>query len=885
MAKHDVLKSMEVDLQKGLNSNNVKKYRDKYGWNELTPAKEDTLLEKIIDSIKEPMMIILLVAALISLIVGEWADSIGIVCAVALGITIGIVVEGQSKKAADELKKVCENIEVKVIRDGHIKQISSRELVPGDIVLINAGDKIPADARLIKATNLHVDESMLTGESEPSAKDAELVITEQNVNPADMKNMVFSGTLVTEGSATMLVTLIGDSTEIGIINQNMKEDNVLTPLQQKLGDFGSRISKISSIIAILLFFFMSYKSWPTMDIKTTSFMDFLKSIDPIKNAFVVCVALIVAAVPEGLPTMVNMTLALTMKKMAKINALVRKKEACETIGSVSVICSDKTGTLTENKMKVIDVFTDNRFINQENLNKNFVDNCALNSTANLEEKDGEFKFIGNSTECALLTYLMENKIDYRESRSINVRLKQFEFTSLKKKMFTVVQYDNGDRTFYAKGAPERILDTCKFIEIDNDILELNDKLRENIEREIKKLQTQAKRTLGFAYKKLDASVDIDTNIDDTEKDFIFTGFVGIMDPLRDDVKDAISKAKSAGIETKMLTGDNIVTAVAIAGQLGLLENNKKAVTSEDIDAMDDITLKNEIVNIGVVARSTPTTKMRIVQALKENNEVVAVTGDGINDAPALVKSDVGISMGITGTEVSQQASDIILKDDSFSTIISGVKWGRSIYENFQRFMQFQITVNLVAFITAILSIVAGFKLPFTTIQLLWVNIIMDGPPALSLGLEPVRDKMIERKPVNRKASIITKNMLISMVLNSLVMIAGIMINSKFEILGGTKAQQETILFSIFAFFSLWNSFNCREFGTNSILPHIKDNKIFLEIIAITAVIQILVVQVFAKFFNSVPLEFIMWIKIIIYTFSIVAINETIKLFVRCVRKN
>jgi Ca2+-transporting ATPase len=739
---------------------------------------------------------------------------------------------------------------------------------------------------------------MLTGESEDVNKDSELVIEMENIKakdktivqdpiPAKQKNMVFGGTLVAYGRASFVVTSTGDKSEMGEIARNLKESDLPTPLQTKLGDLGGNISKVSSAIAAILFIVMIVKLVVANEISpdTTSVFAFLESVGPIKTAFVVCVALIVAAVPEGLPTMINMTLAITMQKMAMINALVTKKEACETIGSVSVICSDKTGTLTQNRMTVEKVYLNGKFRERDELsesNNYFINNCLVNSTADIEKDDSEIKYLGSATECALLLY--NDACDYVQERQNAKIAHQIPFSSKSKRMSTVIEQEEGS-TVLTKGAPEIILDLCKYEHINCIEVELDEPRRREILVEIEKLQKKSMRVLGFAYGNLSEEVAIASEQGTLENDLVFTGFVGIRDPLRLDVKEAIETARKAGVDTKMLTGDNINTAIAIGEDLGLLEGSFRAVEATYIDTLSEEELKHEITTISIVARSKPDTKMRIVEALQKNGEVVAVTGDGINDAPALTKADVGIAMGIAGTEVSKNAADIILTDDSFGTIVKGIKWGRGIYENFQRFIQFQITVNIIAFLTAILSVVFDFQMPFTTIQLLWVNIIMDGPPALSLGLEPVRDAVLKRKPTNRNDSIITKQMFKSMVLNALYITSVIMIQMKFDILGAgfpkdgitEPNEMQTVLFALFAFSALFNAFNCREFGTDSIFKNLTKNTIFLKIITATAATQIFVTEVFAKFFNAVPLTITMWLKIIILASLVIVVNEIVKL--------
>ncbi|HBF6261383.1 TPA: HAD-IC family P-type ATPase, partial [Clostridioides difficile] len=760
--KEEVTKDLSVNPEKGLSESEVKTRREKYGLNEFTPKEEGSFWDDLKESLSEPMIVILIIAAVVSAVIGETHDAIGIVGAIAIGIAIGMITEGRSKKAAEALSKLTENIEVKVLRDGEVHQISKSELVPGDIVYIETGDMVPADGRLIESINLKIREDMLTGESDDVSKKCDVVVSMEEIEskgavvvqepiPAKQINMVFGGTLVAYGRGALVVTSIGDNSEMGKIAQNLSETDEQTPLQIKLGNLGGLIAKVSSAVAGLLFIFMVFQmiSKNVLNVDMSGILPFLESIDPVKTAFTVCVALIVAAVPEGLPTMINMTLAITMQKMAKINALVTKKEACETIGSVSVICSDKTGTLTENRMTVEVAYVDGRYIesSEEEINSYFEENCMINSTADVEHNDGDIKYLGSATECALLLYY--KNVDYRQVRKNSNIVAQNPFTSDSKRMTSVIGQDN-HHVLLSKGAPEVLLELCSHIQRGKDIVPLTENIKHEILEEIKKLQIKSMRTLGFAYKEIsqaeeEAAVTAESdamNVSAMENNLVFSGFVGIRDPLRKDVIESVNTANKAGVSVKMLTGDNINTARAIGEELGLLKNNMRVVEASYIDTLDDEELKQEIQSISIVARSKPDSKMRIVSALQKSGDVVAVTGDGINDAPALSKADVGIAMGISGTEVSKNAADIILTDDSFSTIVKGIKWGRGIYDNFQRFVQFQLTVNVIAFLVAIISQVMGQEMPFTTIQLLWVNIIMDGPPALALGLEPVRDHVL-----------------------------------------------------------------------------------------------------------------------------------------------
>ncbi|MEF9990658.1 MAG: calcium-translocating P-type ATPase, PMCA-type [Romboutsia sp.] len=905
----ETLKYLKTNKENGLNQEEIKERQEKYGMNDFTIKEDRSFLDELGESLTEPMILILLGAAVLSSFIGELHDAIGIIVAIFIGISIGVITEGKSKKAAKELSKLTENIEVKVLRNGKINKVSKNNLVPGDIVYIEIGDMIPADGRIIESFNLKVREDMLTGESDDVLKvddsivDMEIIYTkvgivEQDAIPAKQTNMLFGGTLVAYGRGAMVVAYIGDQTEMGKIAQNLTNDSKQTPLQLRLGKLGAKVATISGVVASILCVYMIVEMQLNgkISIDTSGLIPFLESLEPTKNIYMICIALIVATVPEGLPTMVNITLAITMQKMAKINALVTKKEACETIGSVSVICSDKTGTLTQNKMMVEVAYIDGRYRYSDDSKSYsyFEENCIINSTADLEKDDLSIKYIGSATECALLLY--QKNIDYTKVRKEANLISQVPFSSEKKRMISLIE-DRGTDVLLCKGAPEIILSKCKYVQQGSDTVLKTAQIERKILSQIKKLQSKSMRTLGFAYKidknsysevaltlESEMAMGIDLSVNQEPDNLVFSGFVGIIDPLRDGVRESIEIAYNAGVDVKMLTGDNINTAKAIGSEIGLLKDGKKVVEATYIDSLSDEELRSEIKDISIVARSKPDTKMRIVSALQDNDEVVAVTGDGINDAPALNKADVGIAMGISGTEVSKNAADIILTDDSFSTIVDGIKWGRGIYENFQRFIQFQLTVNIVAFAIAVLSQIIGKEMPFTTIQLLWVNIIMDGPPALALGLEPVRDYVLNRKPINRNTGIIARSMSINIIINAFVIITLVQFQSIFNVLGATEAEQGTVIFSVFAFSALFNAFNCREFGLNSILPNFFKNKLAVKIIVLTGLLQILFTQVFRGFFNTVSLDSTMWFKILVYTFSIVLINEFVKCILRTIRE-
>ena len=868
----EVIDELTSNEETGLSTAEVEARAQRYGKNAFTPQKKASFLKKVYESLKEPLIVILLVAAFISLAMGHIPDGLGILAAVLLASSISIIQEGKSDRAFEALATMSEDVQVKVVRDGQIKYVSQSDLTVGDIIHLETGDKVPADARIIHRSNLGVDESMLTGEAEPVTKITDKMERE-NCPLAERLNMLYSGTMVVEGRAIAIVTTIGDKTEMGKIADELKgELTSQTPLQQKLAYLGKMITIIGSLVAFGIFLFEVFNMYQQGTL----------GLEKIKDAFVTSVALIVAAVPEGLPTMVAITLAFNMQKMAKNNALVRKLIACETIGSVNVVCSDKTGTLTENRMTVMDVWCDGKDAAPNRvLCEVMLENFCVNSTADISKKGDTYTFLGNPTECALLVCAEKNNINYLHYRKqYSEPVADYNFTSARKMMSTAYEKDQGFR-LYTKGSPEKVLNICNRILYNGTIIPMTQEHKKVIEEKIVKLENQARRVLAFAYNDFEAEPHWE-DIYNVEKDLIFLGFIGIEDPLRSDVKEAINHCRQAGITVKMLTGDNINTARAIAKQLDILTDDSLVLEVTDIDAMSDQELKSKLDKIVVIARSNPTAKMRVVKLLKEKNYSVLVTGDGINDAPALKSADVGVAMGIAGTEVSKEASDIVLLDDSFSTIVNAIKWGRGIYENFQRFITFQLTVNVVAFTTVILAELGGYPMPFTALQLLWVNIIMDGPPALTLGLEPPREHLLTKQPIRRDASIVTKDMLFKIVANGLFIVFALLFLMDTPVLGGTAAQQSTIVFTSFVVFQLWNAFNSREFGAASILPNILRNKTMVGVVFLTFLIQIAVTQFGGSVFKTVPLELDLWIKIIFFTFSVVIFSEAVKLLMRVI---
>ena len=777
---------------------------------------------------------------------------------------ITIITEGKSAKAFEALNKINEDTLIKVIRNGEPQLITQKEIVVGDIIMIETDDKIVADGRLFSSNDLSVDESALTGESLPVKKDAEFVC-QKSTPVAERANMLYSGCFVSAGNGQMLVTGVGNDTEFGQIAQELSSiEKTTTPLQEKLDKLGKQITVLGASAAAIVF-----------AIEVLQFvMNGQLNLDTVSDAFITSIVLIVAAVPEGLPTIVAVSLALNIIKMSKENALVKKMIACETIGCVNIICSDKTGTLTENRMTVQKIYTGGELIDPEQLkDEMLLKNYCINSNANISEEDGSWSFIGNPTEGSLLAAAAKAGVDYQELRQAADIVRVFPFSSQNKDMSTIVR-ENGKEILYVKGNPEKIISLCTGISEEEK--EKNFHLMEEF-------QNKAGRLLAFAHKELEGQYN-DEEQDEVEQGLIYDGFVVISDPLSPDVYESIRNCRSAGIEVKMLTGDNIRTARAIANELHMLDDDHIAVEAADIEKLTDEELKEALKKIQVIARSTPLVKMRVVKLLKEQGNVVAVTGDGINDAPAIKHADVGIAMGIAGTDVTKEASDMVLLDDSFSTIIKAVQWGRGIYENFKRFIQFQLTVNVSSVVVVICSILAGFSAPFTALELLWINIIMDGPPALTLGLEPIRPDLLKHKPTRRNENIISKKMLLRIFVNGIFISVIFMLQHFKNFLGAAPEEEATVLFTLFVLFQLFNAFNCRELDDTPMFKNLLKNKLMLGVFLLVLILQGIITQFGAAVFETVPLSAAMWGKMLLTAFTVIILNEGIKavkrLFVR-----
>ncbi len=865
-----LFKQFNSDKENGLNQKQIDINRAKFGKNLLTKSKKTSFISKIFNALKEPMLIILLFSFSLAFGVSlgklfktgesDFGECFGILFAVILSVSITLIMEGSSEKAFAMLNKIYDNIAVKVLRNGQITTISQQEIVVGDIILLESGEKVVADGRLIESVSLSVDESALTGESQTVDKNHAQMLA-QSTPLAERKNMVYSGTFITSGTGKALVTAVGDGTEIGnIASELASKKEGQTPLQSKLARLGKTITIIGASCAILVFVLSIVK------LALTGQMTF----DGVQELFVSCIILIVAAVPEGLPTIVAVSLALNMIKLARENALIKKMTATETAGAVSVICSDKTGTLTQNKMSVIGICTNQFCLSPESLKVEHIhQNFICNSTAEMQVINGKAKFSGSGTERALIEAYIKSKpkLNYAEYRKTYRVIDRQPFSSQSKVMSTSIETENGFRKL-VKGAPEILLESCNLtVGQKNKIL-----------LEMEKEQKKARRVLCFAH------LDYVESVGEKEK-LVYDGYATIADPIRKEAKKAVAVCTRAGIKIKMLTGDNLVTAFAIAKELNVTTDENSVINGYEIEKMDDQTLKKILPKIAVIARSTPLVKLRVVKALKELGEVVAVTGDGINDAPAIKHSDVGFAMGVNGTDITKEVADVVLLDDSFTSVVKAISFGRNVYRNLQRFILFQLSVNLSALVFITVCAIMGLSSPFNTLQLLWINVIMDGPPALTLGLESMSTNCMAQKPVRKSQGIVSLKMFVRILFNGLFIGVIMLLQYLFNFLQASTGERASAVFTLFIFFQLFNAFNCRELGSESILKSIGKNKIMVCTFVGVFILHLFIVQVLPKLFGVSPMSFTLWLKCIITAFSIVGVSEIYKLVYRWVKSD
>ena len=869
----------------GLTDAEVLESRKKYGVNILTPPEKEPLWKQFLEKFTDPLIIILMIAGVLSIGISFYEyfglkegftvffEPIGIFVAILLATGLAFYFELKADKEFAILNQVNDDELVEVIRNGNATQIPKKDVVVGDIVIINTGAEVPADGELLECVSLNVDESTLTGE--PICHKS---VDEKDFDPEATypTNHVLKGTKVMEGHGIFHVTAVGDKTENGkVFVAAQIDDSVKTPLNEQLDGLSELITKLSYgfaalvVIGRLLIYFWGDNS-----------MEWAHITAYVLQTLMIAVTLIVVAVPEGLPMAVTLSLAYSMRRMLKTHNLVRKMHACETMGATTVICTDKTGTLTQNQMSVEETQfygLSNQALSTDETSRLIKESIALNSTASLDLSNPDKPVVlGNPTEGALLLWLRKNGIDYRKLKDDANVVEELPFSTERKYMATVVESAqlDGEKILYVKGAPEIIRSLCKQIDKDVNIAD--------IDKQLTDYQNRAMRTLGFAYQILN---DSDVAIADGKvvaENLTFMGIVAIADPVRKDVPAAVQKCMAAGINVKIVTGDTPGTAKEIGRQIGLWtkkDNDSAIITGAEFEKLSDDELDKKVLGLKIIARARPMDKKRLVESLQRNNQVVAVTGDGTNDAPALKAAHVGLSMG-DGTSVAKEASDITIIDNSFSSICRAVMWGRSLYQNIQRFLLFQLTVNVAACFIVLVGAFMGTESPLTVTQMLWVNLIMDTFGAMALASLPPSQSVMKDKPRDRKAFILTKPMMKDILgvggFFFLLLVVFLYIFQHTEItqmtdllhckLGeanGLSPYEQTLLFSIFVWTHLWYMFNTRSFETGKSFFQLKMSKEFFSIVAIIFIGQIVIVEGLYDFFNCTPMKLIDWVIIVI----------------------
>lgn len=877
---------MNIDKNKriGLTDEQVRQSREQHGKNVLTPPQRTSLWKLYLDKYRDPIIQILLVAAFVSLILAfiekNFMETIGIFVAVFLATTVGFYFERDAAKKFNLLTALSEEQPVKVRRNGKVMEIPRHDVVVGDVVLVEVGDEVPADGELIVCNDLQINESALTGE--PVAEKS----LEGGGDGAYPRNVILRSTMVMNGRGEFVVTAVGDATEIGkVAKKSTEQTSVETPLHMQLDKLAKRISKVGSVVSVTAFFIFLIH-----DILTNPAWggkDYFYMAEIVLKYFMMAVTLIVMAVPEGLPMAITLSLALNMRRMLKSNNLVRKLHACETMGAVTVICTDKTGTLTQNKMQV-------SALELKQGDETLLDTAiALNSTAELN--DG--KPIGNPTESALLLWLDAQGKDYEELRKqVNV-LKQLPFSTERKMMATLAEVD-GETYLFVKGAPEIVMKKC--------IIE--DRMQRQSAEELDEWQHKAMRTLAFAYKKIEASIMRTSRTSTAEvvalldaNDLQLQAIAAIADPIRPDVPAAVQECRHAGIEVKVVTGDTAATALEIGKQIGVFEDepenigadgsltslDQQMITGEQWEALSDEEAYERAKDIRVMSRARPTDKQRLVAMLQKRGEVVAVTGDGTNDAPALHYAHVGLSLG-SGTSVAKEASDMTLLDDSFKSIANAVMWGRSLYRNLQRFLFFQLVVNVAALLLVLGGSVIGTEMPLTVTQILWVNLIMDTFAALALASLPPSHEVMKDKP--RKASdfIINKSIgfgiLFCGIVFFLVMFA-LLVYCERRGKGGVDVHELTMFFTTFVMIQFWNLFNAKALMSHhTAFRHFLKDKGMILVLVLVLVGQWIIVTFGGEMFRTTPLSLHEWLLIIGSTSVVLWAGELWRTFKRMIAK-
>ena len=850
----EIAKNLKTNINIGLSEEEAQKRFERYGPNNLKEKKKESIFVKFIKQFNDFMIITLIIAAIISAVVSklngeaDYIDSIIIVAIVIFNAIMGLVQEQKAEKSLEALKKMSAP-NAKVRRNGRVQEIDATMVVPGDIVILEAGNYVPADCRLINSYNLKIEESALTGETIPSLKDSSKILKE-NTAMGDLCNMVFATTIVVNGHGEAIVVETGMNTRVGkIAGMIIEDESPETPIQKKLAEVGKILAIACIIICVLIFVIGIFKKIPIIEMFMTS------------------VGLAVAAIPEGLPAIVTIMLSIGVTKMAKKNSIIRKLPAVETLGSSSVICSDKTGTLTQNKMTVTEVR--NCFGRANSNERKFFLELGTMCTDTTEERiNGKLGFVGEATEVAISNAAMEEGVSksflYDEMKRIN----DIPFDSKRKMMTTIHKYGNGYRII-TKGAPDVLLKRCSNCYSGGQIVPIFSK-KDDINEQNNQMAEKALRVIAVAYKDVEKLPEMQ----DVEKDLIFCGLIGMIDPPREGVKEAVRTCRRAGIKTVMITGDHLQTAKAIAKELGILKRGDLAIDGETLERMSQHELEQNIMDYSVFARVSPEHKVRIVKAFQSTGAVVAMTGDGVNDAPALKNADIGIAMGKGGTDVAKNAADMILLDDNFVTIVEAVKHGRNIYDNIKKAIHFLISTNIGEIVTIFFGLVLGIKSPLLAIQLLWINLVTDSLPAIALGLEKEEENIMSRLPRNPKKNLFADGLWWKIIIEGAML--GMFTLLAFSI-GNRLYSVEvgrTMAFLTLGILELVHSFNIK--SEESIFKiGVFENKYLVGALVLGVILQVIVVVVspLAQVFSLVPLTGIQWLYTVLIAIAPIPIVE------------
>ena len=860
-----IFSELKSNMQ-GLSSEEAKRRLEIVGPNELVERKKITPFHIFIDQFKSFLVGLLLIASLISAFIGEAVDALAIFVIVIMNSILGFIQEYRAEKALEALKKLV-TPRARVIREKREFIIPARELVPGDIIVLESGDRVPADARLLEAVNLEVDESMLTGESIPVPKDAKAILKE-NTPLSERKNMVYMGTMVTRGYGKAIVVATGMNTEMGKIAEMVQAiEEEKTPLMKRLDKFGKQIGLVIIFLCVLTFLLGEIRGMPPV------------------TMFMTAVSLAVSAVPEGLPAIVTVTLALGVRDMAKRNAIVRKLASVETLGCTTVICSDKTGTITKNEMTVRKIYINGEVIEvtgsgYEPKGEFLINNKVINISENedlllllriallcnhaeLVFSGEKWNILGDPTEGALVVLAAKAGMRREEELERYPLITEIPFESRRKRMTTIHRTPEGKYIALVKGAPEIILSRCKYLRKNNVIKELTYAESQKIIDIVQEMAMGALRVLALAYKEIE-TLPQKLDPEKVEQDLIFVGLVGMMDPPREEVKPAINLCRKAGIKVIMITGDHKLTAVAVAKEIGLINNEEESLvlTGDDLDKISDEELEKIIDNVAIFARVSPEHKVRIVRALKKRGHVVAMTGDGVNDAPALKMADIGVAMGIKGTDVAKEAADMILADDNFATIVAAVKAGREIYDNIRKFIRFLLACNFDEIAVIATSVFTGLELPLLPLQILWINLVTDGGPALALSVDPPDPDIMERPPRKPDEGIL-HGMKLFIAISSTLQYIGTMAAFLLGIfmLKDSISEARTLAFVQAVFFELFVVFNCRSETRSVFRTGVLSNKALLiaDLIGLLLTITLVYFPPLQMIFETTTLTLYDWI--------------------------